>query len=88
LGLRLAEVWAYPVARIANLSPGMPGLHCDCIFSFSSSFWGAGMGLEIFAAFLCCLCFYVLFCCPALYFMIPNALLGFLSSEYGLYCIT
>jgi hypothetical protein len=46
------------------------------------------MGLKLFAVFLCCLDFFVLFWCPAISFMIPNASLLFQSSEHNLSCIT
>jgi hypothetical protein len=38
-----------------------------------------------YTVFLCCLDFFMLFCCPANYFMIPNALPLILSSEHNLF---
>jgi hypothetical protein len=44
--------------------------------------------LELFSSFLCCLCFSMLFCCPAHCVVIPDVHLLFLSSEYSLSFIT
>lgn len=47
-----------------------------------------GLGVELFVDLLCGLSFDVLYCWPAVSFVIANAFPLFLSSEYDLSCVT
>jgi hypothetical protein len=47
--------------------------------------WNWGQALELFSAFLYCLCLSVLFCCLDISFMVPDVLPLFL---FSLFCVT